>query len=203
MPCQPYTREDSFWPALTATAARLGLDPEHIARVMWNESRINPTCVNPNGGARGLIQFMPATLKGLGYSGPDITTISATEQMPWVEKYFARQIAAYGRPSPTPGGVYQMVFYPASLKYAHAAADTIVASPSPAYLANRSLDPNHDGRITLGDLEAVMAGVAKDPKYRAAIAPLGSAQGSPSALAVVGFLALAAAVAWALLEGRR
>ena len=65
---------------------------------MMNESGLNPAAHNKNGGASGLIQIMPSTLKGMkerGYkSVKDINTVddlrklSAEEQLPIIDDYF-------------------------------------------------------------------------------------------------------------------
>lgn len=45
---------------------RFGLPKGILSRVAYQESRYNPTVVNPKSGAQGLMQFMPATAKELG-----------------------------------------------------------------------------------------------------------------------------------------
>lgn len=53
-------------------AARLtGLDPWLIATVIYHESGGNPRAVSPKG-ARGLMQIMPGTAAGYGYTNPDL-----------------------------------------------------------------------------------------------------------------------------------
>lgn len=55
------------WTALKDTAGKLGLSWESLYKQINFESAWNPQARNPKSGARGLIQFMPATAKALGY----------------------------------------------------------------------------------------------------------------------------------------
>jgi hypothetical protein len=101
-----------------------------------------------------LIQFMPSTLKGMGYKGDWTTfkTLSAEQQVPYVEKYFA-PYAKHGLDSA--GRVYQAVFLPASLEYAHKGTDIVASTHGPhaeAYNANKGFDTAKKGSITVDDL---------------------------------------------------
>lgn len=51
--------------ALTSAAARHGVPPDLLVRQAWQESRFNPAAVSPVG-ARGIMQFMPATAREWG-----------------------------------------------------------------------------------------------------------------------------------------
>lgn len=48
--------------AVVAAAEEAAIDPIHLGRVIYAESRWNPAAVNPTSGASGLIQFMPRCL---------------------------------------------------------------------------------------------------------------------------------------------
>ena len=54
-----------FGPMVTEAAKKYGVDPALVAAVMETESRFNPDAVS-QAGARGLMQLMPATARGLG-----------------------------------------------------------------------------------------------------------------------------------------
>jgi hypothetical protein len=56
--------------AARSAALRNGVDPAIYERQIDTESQFNPAAVNPNSGARGLAQFMPATAQSLGIN-PD------------------------------------------------------------------------------------------------------------------------------------
>ena len=69
------TKEPAFGTKMAQVAESLGLDASLIMNIMSLESGLNPQAVNPQGGATGLIQFMPETAKRLG------TTVEALRQM--------------------------------------------------------------------------------------------------------------------------
>lgn len=54
-----------FGPMVDQAAKKYGVDPALIAAVMETESKFNPDAVS-GAGARGLMQLMPATARGLG-----------------------------------------------------------------------------------------------------------------------------------------
>jgi soluble lytic murein transglycosylase-like protein len=58
-----------FGPMIQEAAQKYGVDPALIAAVMETESRFNPDAVS-KAGAKGLMQLMPATARGLGVSDP-------------------------------------------------------------------------------------------------------------------------------------
>jgi hypothetical protein len=99
-----------FWDAFDAMCRRLQVEPQELAAVLNSESSLNPKAVNyradPKTGkpaldqfgkkipqAKGISQFIKSTLLGLGAS-PDVwdrfETMSAIDQLFWVEKYFAK-----------------------------------------------------------------------------------------------------------------
>ena len=54
----------------------LGINPDWLMLDMYHESGLDSTAVNSNGGATGLIQFMPATAAGLGTSTDELLNMS-------------------------------------------------------------------------------------------------------------------------------
>lgn len=149
----PAFREPGFKEALEKSAANLGIDPNHLIAIMKQESKLDPQAVNKTSKATGLIQFMPDTAAKLGTSTSAIYNMSATEQMPLVEKYLK---GAGVRPGMGLGDLYIAVFYPAAL----GKSDNHVLGAAGAkgfsgrvYSQNKGLDTNKDGVITVADVK--------------------------------------------------
>jgi hypothetical protein len=97
--------------ALEETAAAIKADPQHLWEVMNFESRLDPKAANPLSSAKGLIQFMDSTAKGMGYkSSADLVakfpTFTAQVKGP-VRAYFEGS-----KPYPTRQSLYMKVFFP-------------------------------------------------------------------------------------------
>lgn len=59
--------------AIKLSAARHGVDADLIEAVAWQESRFNQTAVSPKG-AKGVMQLMPGTARGLGADRDDLAS---------------------------------------------------------------------------------------------------------------------------------
>jgi hypothetical protein len=166
---------DGFFRELKAISSRLQCDPEDLLAVMLSESDVNPAAQNPHGKATGLIQFMPATLRGLGWTaGPDeFRKLTADEQLPYVERYYRPHT---GRLTSS-GRLYQATFMPATLK--NSDESTVLAGANgprtQAYTQNKGLDINKDGVITVSDLTARINKVKQRPRWKELAARLAQA----------------------------
>ncbi|MCF7847052.1 MAG: lytic transglycosylase domain-containing protein [Candidatus Gracilibacteria bacterium] len=100
-----------FSQKLDEICKNLGIQREHLVLVMQKESGINPQARNPNGGATGLIQFMPRTAEGLGTTVDALRIMSGVEQLEYVEKYYA----AYAGKLNSVADLYMATFYPYAL----------------------------------------------------------------------------------------
>src|SRR5215469_13020179 len=67
-PSQPVST-DTICSALAAAAAQNDLPTDFFARLIWQESRFDPTAVS-RAGAQGVAQFMPATASSRGLADP-------------------------------------------------------------------------------------------------------------------------------------
>lgn len=140
----------AFRAELWRLAERLGLDPSYIAAVMSHESGLNPSATNPNGGATGLIQFMPATAKAMGTSTQELRDMSAEEQLAWVERFF-RPYRKTMR-SFVPGDYLMATFMPA---FIGKPADTVLfAKGTIGYTQNAGFDHAKKGTILISDVTA-------------------------------------------------
>lgn len=147
---------------LVEMANRLDTNADYIAAVMSVESGFDAQARNPNGGATGLIQFMPSTAKRLGTTTDELFAMSEEEQLPWVEAYFKPFVGRLN----TATDVYMTVFYPA---HAGRSPDNIIArAGEKVYEVNKVLDRNRDGIITNADVgatvEARLAAAANRPR---------------------------------------
>lgn len=104
--------------AIFDAAEAVGGEGPHLARVMWAESRMKPTAVNPSSGATGLIQLMPRSAAALGTSTAELRRMSFLDQMDFVLAYLyavADGSWSGGEPGPldTQFKMAAAVFYPA------------------------------------------------------------------------------------------
>lgn len=108
----------NFYSELVDLASQTGMKPEDILAVMVSESGINPSAHNPHGGATGLMQFMPSSLKGVGFQGSpsEFSALSGEEQLPYVKKLIEGNMRLNGGPFTSAAQYYVAVFWPVGLK---------------------------------------------------------------------------------------
>ena len=141
----------------------LGADPAWIANVIQFESRWNPQAVNRFSGASGLIQFMPATAKGLGTTVEAIRTMTAAQQWPYVRAYFSR---FRGRLR-SQADVFMAVFYP------------VAVGKGPDYRFSAKVSAVNPGIFTAGDYARKALRVARLPTSSPPPAVVSSPTSSP------------------------
>ena len=99
-------------------------------------------------GATGLIQFIPSTAKSLGTTTDYLASLTRTQQMFWVEKYF-KQGKVSKISAPTLEDLYMQILWPAAVGQS---VDYILfRSPEKAYSQNSGLDTTKKGYITKAD----------------------------------------------------
>lgn len=139
-----------FLAKVRSISSKLLIQPDWLMAVMWKESRINPRAVNSNGGATGLIQFMPATARSLGTTTAALRAMSNVEQLDWVYKYYKPYISKLN----SYPDLYLATFFPAALGKAD---DWIIHSSNLSAAAvadaNPSIDLNRDRKITVGEFK--------------------------------------------------
>jgi hypothetical protein len=108
----------NFYSELVQLASETGMRPEDILAVMVSESGINPGARNPHGGATGIMQFMPSTLRGLGYHGDpsQFSLLSGEQQLPYVKKLIEGNMQFNGGPFTSAGQYYVSIFWPVGLR---------------------------------------------------------------------------------------
>jgi hypothetical protein len=128
----------------------LRINPDWLMVVMYAESRINHQAVNANGGATGLIQFMPATARWLGTTTAALRAMSNVQQLDYVYKYF-NSLGATGKMKSV-YDLYLVTFFPIAL----GKPDdwTLQSSDLSAYkiaVNNKIIDLNKDNKITVAE----------------------------------------------------
>lgn len=189
--------DPSFYKKLLQVSNEVQMKPEDLLNVMAVESGIDPTAHNKNGDASGLIQFMPSTLKSMGFKGShvDFRNLSSVEQLDWVKKYITNNMALNGGPFTSAAQYYVANFLPVALKLPgikRGDPNTVIVAKNPEhahlpgistkletiyYDANTALDANKDGAITFGDIQAVLDHAAGGKNFRAALAQLQNTTG--------------------------
>lgn len=148
----PASERAQFSAAMTAMCARLGINPNHIMAVIYKETggTFSPSAYNANGGASGLIQFMPATAIWLGTTTTALRAMSATAQLFWVEKYFSK-LGVVGKLKDYTD-VYLAVFFPIAIgKPETWILQSSQLSPYTIAVNNRVIDINKDQKITVAE----------------------------------------------------
>ena len=166
---------NDFFPKLEVIATRLRASSLDMLSVMFSESSCRATAHNDNPktlppekrwNASGLIQFMPATLAKLGWTKGHAAfrQLTATEQLPWVERYYSPYVQHLG----TVAGLYLATFLPALIRHATEPNFVLTAKGGPlgwAYTPNASLDANGDLAITVNELELAVHRNCAGPRF--------------------------------------
>jgi hypothetical protein len=144
---------DAFIKKVKNVSLSLGVDPNWLMQVMYNESGLNPAAVNPYSNAIGLIQFMPATAANLGTSTNDLLKMSNVDQLNYVYKYlkgFSHKLDSFI-------DLYFAVFFPLAIGkplewvfQASKLSASLVAKQNPVF------DINKDGTLTVAEVQQAM-----------------------------------------------
>lgn len=137
-----------FLRGVEGVAQRLGARPEHLMAAMSFETggTFAADVRNPRSSATGLIQFMDGTARQLGTTTSDLARMTPTEQLTYVERYFAPYRGRLGDLE----SVYTTILggHPSS------GSDVLFSQGQRAYGPNRELDVNLDGQITAAEAAA-------------------------------------------------
>lgn len=140
-------------------SARLGINPNWLMAVMYNESGINHRIQNTKypmqgGYATGLIQFAPNTARGLGTTTDELRAMTNVQQLDYVYKYFR----PYKSRIKSFVDLYLVTFFPAVLgKPRHTVIESKNIPARAVALSNWPFDLNRDQKITVGELEDFLA----------------------------------------------
>lgn len=177
---------------LQAVADNFGFPPEWLANLVNFESgaTFNPAIQNSIG-ATGLIQFMPATAKGLGTTTATLKQMSFKAQLVYVVKYLKQQLEAAAAPKGlynkatgkvtdkfTQTDLFMLIFYPVSVGNPNykfpanvVAANNGIATPTD--YTNRVLIANSTPFKSISPYIQYAADIAKKNKWPLAIVGIG------------------------------
>ena len=135
---------------------KLGIDPDWLMGVMWQESRLRPSAKNSISGATGLIQFMPKTALALGTSTQALAAMDAVTQLDYVYRYYAPysgQIRSFA-------DTYFVTFFPAAIgKPDDWVLQTGALSAEKIAIQNNIYDVNRDGKLTVAELKSKLPNI--------------------------------------------
>jgi len=108
----------------------------------------SPSVKNAAGsGATGLIQFMPATARGMGTTVEHLASLTAEQQLEWVRDYFM----PYRGRLTSLSSVYMAILWPKAVGQPDSAVLWTREGSPITYKQNAGLDTNKDGTITVGE----------------------------------------------------
>lgn len=132
----------------------LKINPEWLMTVMWAESRLNAQARNPYTNATGLIQFMPATARGLKTTVDELYKMTNVKQLSYVYAYFKN----YTGRLKSVYDLYRVTFFPISLGKPNSwVFQTKNLSAGLLARQNPAVDVNKDGKIDGYDFERYVA----------------------------------------------
>ncbi len=142
--------KEAFIAKVKSISAKLLIEPDWLMAVMYKESGLNEKAVNPNGGATGLIQFMPATARSLGTTTAALKAMSNVEQLDYVYKYYKPYITKLN----SYPDLYLATFFPVALgKSDDWVLQTSTLSAKTIARANPAIDLDKNDKITVGEFK--------------------------------------------------
>lgn len=131
-------------------------DPRHFITCSAWESGLSPKALNKSSRAAGLIQWMPATLRGFGLTTEQVLAMPATRQLELCAQYFSPHRGKLR----TAAAWYMAIFAPALIEHAGDPNFVVFAKNGPRsgwYPQNKGLDFNKDGAVTVEDMTSTLA----------------------------------------------
>lgn len=150
----PASYRVAFIDKVKSISSKLGIDPNWLMAIMQFESAntFSASITNPIG-AVGLIQFMPATAKGLGTTSSELKKMTAVQQLDYVYKYFLPHRGKLKNYIDT----YFAVFFPLAIgKDDNWVIQATGISPSIIAKQNPAFDTNKDGKVQVWEVKKVM-----------------------------------------------
>lgn len=144
---------EAFRDRVFTIADDLATQPDWLMACMAFETgeTFSPSVRNAAGsGAVGLIQFMPATARGLGVTSEQLAAMTAEQQLGYVHNYFK----PYRWRMKSLADAYMAILWPAAIGRPDSAALWSREERPTTYRQNAGLDGNRDGVITKAEAAA-------------------------------------------------
>lgn len=167
----PVPWSDEEMAAFIATVQGAGIDPALALSVYNLESSLDPHALNASSLAQGLVQFLPATLRALGYKGDAslFHTLGVLEQMPMTGAWLRAQVSSLGSVPTSAAKLLHLNLYPST---ARAGLVFSRAGDPKAYAANAGLDQGAKGYVDENDLAAALGRTDQRAHYQDALAQM-------------------------------
>ncbi len=141
--------KEAFLAKVRVVSTFLGIDPNWLMFVMWFETAHTLSSHIQNSiHATGLIQFMPATAKGLGTTVEELKLMSNVEQMDYVQKHLAPFRGRYKNFV----DLYCAIFWPAAV----GKDDSYRITSDQVAVQNPIFDLNKDKDIEKAEIRAAL-----------------------------------------------
>jgi D-alanyl-D-alanine carboxypeptidase len=173
----PWSTDTAFIAKVQEVATAINANYIDLLAAIANETgaTMDPGIQNSIG-ATGLIQFMPATAKGLGTTTDALKQLSRVEQMDWVLKFFRALGLNKKAPTPKLQDLYLCVYWPAAVGKPD---DFIVNAADSAQAKQNASLRAPDGSITCASVGAAAAKWL--PTIQQALANAGATSQPPAA----------------------
>lgn len=136
---------------VTLIAQEGGFDPSDLMAVIAFETgrTFSAKARNPISGATGLLQFIRSTAEGMGWTLDELSAMSDEEQLRLAVRKYLQPY--YGR-CRTLSDLYMAVLWPKAVGQPE--SFVLFSEGSAAYLQNKGLDVDRDGKITKAEATA-------------------------------------------------
>lgn len=212
-PAKPCSFDQLTTPAfkrkLIRIADRLGLDPSMLAAVMMFETAgtMRADIRNPDGGATGLIQFMPRIAPLYGTTTDALQRMTPEQQLDYVERFFEKQAKRIKSLEDHYLAVFMPAFVGASPTAVLGARDSseVVGgvSKGAVYSSNAGFDRSGKGYFTAADVAGSVTSIYRAAKERPPIEVNMSGISLGWAVPLLLGAAAGVGVAWGIKELRR
>lgn len=148
-----YVRDiDGFEKKVRRISNKLDIHPDWLMAIMHSESKLDASVTNLKGsGAAGLIQFLPKTAIEMDITVEQMRNLNHIQQLDYVYDYLkeVKKIRKVDFRNIT--DLYLAILYPKAI--GEEEDYVLYRSPSETYQNNSGLDEDHNGEVSIGDID--------------------------------------------------